>query len=86
MQDSPTVQSPTPQRSDLNVTLFVVIVVTVIKLVGSFRPGGKTITISEESPGTPGVREECLGHTAEGQKMPCTQTTHEMLCEETTHF
>lgn len=77
----PTVQSPTSEPSDLNVTLFVVIVVTVIKLVGSFRPGGKTITISEERLDTLGAREECPGHTAKDQKMPCTQIPHEILCE-----
>lgn len=33
-----TVQSPTAELSDLNITLFVVIVVTIIELVGSFRP------------------------------------------------
>jgi len=82
----PIVQSPSSEPSDLNVTLFVVIMVTIIELVGSFRPEGKTITISKESPNTLEAREEYLGHTAEGQKAPCHETAHEMLCEETTHF
>lgn len=49
----PMVQSPrSPESpsdsSDLNVALFVIIVVTIIKLVGSFRPGeGGEKTLSE---------------------------------------
>lgn len=77
----PTVHCPTAELSDLNITLFVVIVVTIIELVGSFGSEGENHHQQGE-PWHPG------GHrtpsTAEGQEMPCTQTPHDMLCEETT--
>lgn len=43
-------RSPEPRAepSDLHVALFVIVVVTVVELVGSFRPGGREIPVREE--------------------------------------